>query len=122
MDVGMPAPNSQANHSGEVWAKDPRAPLPSDSLESVGSNRSRSRRRSTNSTGADNAGQQRPPVRTRNPGSSRDDLSLVSLSNGSDMRNSSSRDMIVTPPHGAGMYPPRNRYNVRLPPLGKRQY
>lgn len=122
MDVGVAASGSRVSPSGEVWARDPRIP-PSDLSDSVGSNKSRSRRRSTNSTGqSDNSGQQRPPVRTRNPGNSRDDLSLVSISNGSDVRNSSSRDVIVTPPHGAGMYPPRNRYNVRLPPLSKRQY
>ncbi|KAK4313683.1 hypothetical protein Pmani_014972 [Petrolisthes manimaculis] len=100
----------------DVWARDPRAPPPSDSLDSNGVARSRSWRRSSSSN--DGGGQQRPPVRTRIPGSSRDDMSLMSISNGSDMKNS--RDVLVTPPQGAGLYPPRNRYNVRLPPLGKK--
>lgn len=104
-----------------MWARDPRSVALSESQGSTtGNNGSkRSRRHSTSlSANTDNSGQQRPPMRTHHP--TRDDLSLVSISNGNDFRGPSSRDMITTPPQGAGMYPPRNRYNVRLPPLGKR--
>ena len=45
--------------------------------------------------------------------STKDDLALVSFN--------SSNDRLLTPPHG-GLYPPRNRYTVKLPPLSKRLY
>lgn len=122
MEVGMPGPNSGASTTGDAWSREPKASSVSDSSESVKSNRNRGRKHNSNSTGqTESTGQQRPPVRTRLPGNARDDLSLVSLSNGSDIKNSS-REMMVSPPQGAGMYPPRNRYNVRLPPLAKKQY
>lgn len=114
-----PGPSSGASTAGDAWSRDPKAPS-GDSYGRAGNKRNR--RHSTNvSSPSDSSGQQRPPMRTGLPGNSRDDLSLISVSNGSDMRSSVSREMLTTP-QGAGLYPPRNRYNVRLPPLTKRQY
>lgn len=123
--VGQPGPGSGASTGGEAWTRDPKSLTPTDLYGSTGNSKSRSRsrnrRHSTSfSAHTDNSGQQRPPVRTHHPSTSRDDLSLISVSNGSDVRGPSSRDMLATPPQGAGMYPPRNRYIVRLPPLTKR--
>ena len=57
-----------------------------------------------------------PSSSSSGPGAprSKDDLAIMSL-------NSNSGDRLLTPPHaGGGMYPPRNRFTVKLPPLSKR--
>lgn len=108
--------------SREMWARDPRAASITDSYEKRSHSQAQHRRHSSSGRSDSNSGQQRPPVRTNIPRNSQDDLSLVNISNGSEVRIPMQDSPMVTPPHGAGMYPPRNRYNVRLPPLSKRQY
>ena len=104
------------------WARDPRTMSLSDSFDSQ---HVKPTKRSGSYVGhheAPAAVNHRSSLRSNGPITprSRDDLSLMSVSNTSDVRYS--RENLSTPPQGAGLYPPRNRYNIRLPPLGKQRY
>lgn len=117
--------NRKSKNEGQAWSRDPKA-----SSDSYNGSKARSRSHSVGHSGSYNSisegATQRPHKRSINISSgSRDDLSLVSISG--DLRSNGSReivarDLVTTPPHGAGMYPPRNRYNIRLPPLNKKPF